>query len=427
MQKRMRIAASVLGLMLTLAALPASAATETPLVTPALAHLAADADMAKAGLVSGEITFTAADFARALNRAKVGAITVTALPPAAEGKLKLGSADVYAGQTVARAALDLLRFVPANAAVTTSAFSFTPDGAGYAIDCTLYLLPALNFAPTTAVADERALTVSTHRAIACHGSLPGYDPEGDALRYEIVNAPKKGSVTLTDPSHGDYRYTPLDGKTGRDSFTYVVRDRYGNYSAAETVEIEIVRPQTAVVFADMEGHWAHNAALTAVEAGLMQPKQLGDSYCFNPDEAVSRGEFLVMAMQAKGIDDLPTAASTGFADDAAIPAAMKGYVAAARELGYIRGRDTEAGAVFAPSETITRAEAAVMLGNILDAAVPVVKPSWNDAEAVPTWAEDALAAMSAMGVMKGTGSGAINASATLDRAQAATILCAMLG
>lgn len=426
MQTRTRFAATVLGAMLALAAIPASATPEAALVTPALAHLAEQADMAKAGLVDGEIAFTDADFARALNRARVGAITVTALPPAADGKLKLGNADVYAGQTVARAALDHLRFVPASRAVSSSQFTFMPDGAGYTIDCALYLLPTLNFAPTTATAAEQALTVSTHRSIACHGTLPGYDPEGDAMRYEIVDAPKKGSITLTDPAHGDYRYTPIAGKTGRDSFTYVIRDRYGNYSAAERVEIEIVRPQTAVVFADMDDHWAHNAALSAVEAGLMQPKRVGETYCFSPDEAVSRGEFLVMAMQARGIESLPAAATTGFADDASIPSAMKGYIAAARELGYIRGRETVNGTVFAPDETITRAEAAVMLGNLLDAAVPVVKPAWNDADAIPTWAEDALAAMSAIGVMKGSGSGTINATATLDRAQAATILCAIL-
>ncbi len=409
--------------MLVGAALPTGAAEP---VSPALALLAEESAMAKSGLQFGEISFSADDFARALNRSSVKSITVTSLPPAAEGKLKLGTVDVYAGQVIAQNSLELLRFVPAADAVTESAFTFSAEDSGYALTCALYLLPALNFAPTVELANENALTVSTHRAISCFGTLPAYDPEGDPLTYTIVSAPKKGSVILTDASSGDYRYTPTEGKTGRDSFRYVVRDKYGNYSAAATVSITITRPKTAVVFADMTDHWAHNAALTMVEAGIMQGRQLGSVVCFAPDETVSRGEFLVMAMNAAGITDLPMVLNTGFADDAAIPTAMKGYVAAAVELGYVRGRVVDGQSVFCPDDAITRAEAAVMLGNILDAAVPTVKPIFRDADSVPEWAYDALSALNAIGVMSGTGGGVIAANTTITRAQAAQILCAVM-
>lgn len=409
--------------MLTGAALPTGAAEP---VSPALALLAEEAAMAKSGLQFGEISFTADDFARALNRSSVKSITVTSLPPAAEGKLKLGTVDVYAGQVIARNSLELLRFVPAADAVTESAFTFSAENSGYALTCALYLLPALNFAPTVELASEHALTVSTHRAISCFGTLPAYDPEGDPLTYTIVSAPKKGSVILTDASSGDYRYTPTEGKVGRDSFRYVVRDKYGNYSAAATVSITITRPKTAVVFTDMTDHWAHNAALTMVETGIMQGRQIGSAVCFAPDETVSRGEFLVMAMNAAGITDVPTVIDTGFTDDVAIPSAMKGYVAAAVELGYVRGRMVDGQRVFSPDDAITRAEAAVMLGNILDAAVPTVKPIFRDADSVPEWAYDALSALNAIGVMSGTGGGIIAANAAINRAQAAQILCAVM-
>ena len=410
-------------LMVVVSTLPTGAAEP---LSPALTLLSAEASMAKAGLISEEISFSADDFARALNRSSVKAITVATLPPAAEGKLKLGSVDVYAGQVIARNSLNLLRFIPAADAVTESSFTFSTDGSGYALTCALYLLPALNFAPTVELADDNALTVSTHRAISCFGSLPAYDPEGDPLTYEIVSAPKKGSVILTDAANGDYRYTPAEGKTGRDSFRYVVHDKYGNYSAAATVSITITRPKTAMVFADMDGHWAHNAALTMAEEGLMQGRQIGNTVCFSPDETVSRGEFLVMAMHAAGITNVPAAQTTGFADDDAIPTAMKGYVATAVRMGYIQGRAAEGQKLFCPDDPITRAEAAVMLGNMLDAAVPTVKPVFRDADGVPEWAYDALSALNALGVMSGTGSGIIAANVTLTRAQAAQILCAVM-
>lgn len=158
----------------------------------------------------------------------------------------------------------------------------------------------------------------------------------------------------------------------------------------------------------------------------MQGRQVGSLVCFEPDKTVSRGEFLVMAMNAVGITDVPTVLDTGFADDEDIPATMKGYVAAAVELGYVQGRVVDGKSVFCPDDTITRAEAAVMLSNILEPAAPTVKPVFNDAAGVPEWAYDALSALNSMGVFKGTGSGMIAADTLITRAQAAQILCAVM-
>jgi hypothetical protein len=131
----------MLAVLLAAAVIPAGAHP----VSPALQLLAADAEMAKAGLQFGEIHFTADDFARALNRAKVNSVTVLSLPPEAEGKLMLGTTNVYAGQVIARGSLGLLRFVPAADAVTESAFTFCADGGDYAI--TVYGKDQKVFAP----------------------------------------------------------------------------------------------------------------------------------------------------------------------------------------------------------------------------------------------------------------------------------------
>lgn len=56
-------------------------------------------------------------------------------------------------------------------------------------------------------------------------------------------------------------------------------------------------------------------------------------------------------------------ASTGFADDEAIPKWAKGAVHAIRKFGMIDGRG---GNRFVPNETASRAEAAVMLVRMLE-------------------------------------------------------------
>jgi len=78
---------------------------------------------------------------------------------------------------------------------------------------------------------------------------------------------------------------------------------------------------------------------------------------FRPDEPISRAEMAVMIARALG-----TAGNSGdptaFADDADIPAWAKGAVEALRQLGIVQGREDNR---FAPGDTATRAEAAVVL------------------------------------------------------------------
>lgn len=90
------------------------------------------------------------------------------------------------------------------------------------------------------------------------------------------------------------------------------------------------------------------------------------SYFFDPDQPVSRAEFLTMAMQATGLEPLEDVTLTGFYDDEAIPTWAKGYVSSALKAGAIQGSlDQEGQPVFGSGETVTRGEATVMLDNLM--------------------------------------------------------------
>ena len=157
----------------------------------------------------------------------------------------------------------------------------------------------------------------------------------------------------------------------------------------------------------------------------MSGTQIGDGYYFQPDKAVSRSEFVVLAMQALGIREVNSLRTTGFADDDEIPVSMKGYIAAAHELEYINGSYVDARLCFLPDESITRAEAAVIVGRMLEVAVPVIAPTFSDAEDIPAWASNSLAALSSMGVMETSG-GKISANEIMTRGETAKMLSAML-
>ncbi len=396
-------------------------------VSPALDILANDLDFIKTGLINNDITFTADDFRNALGVSSFSSITITSLPRAASGKLYLKSTPVSVGQTISRRHIASLRFRAPDNGITDASFTFTcEDAGGYARTCVLHVIPEMNFAPTVSLVNERSLTIDTYRNITTYGSLKAADPENDSLTYVITKQPKKGILVLTDKSYGDFYYTPSLDYSGEDSFEYTVYDRYGNFSERATVSVHVLKPTTDVTYSDMEGHWAHNAAIKMAESGVMTGEEYGDSYVFHPDMVVSRGQFLVMAMAAAGFRIATPTFDTGFADDNDIPTQYKGYVAAAAELGFIKGVEEDGVLCFCPNNAITRAEAAVILNNILGAEVPAVKPVFADSTGVPAWAENALFALCEVGVLNGTGVGCISPYRTLNRSETAQMLASFM-
>ncbi len=369
-------------------------------VSPALCVLAEQNSMAMAGVKGNGIRLVGEDFARAMNLSRVSSVTVTQVPPLTDGELRVGSTVVNNGQTVSGGNLSLLTYVASSADIGSSSFRFRVGDSPVEMTCKLYMLDHVNQSPTISMAPEASLNVSTHRNIAVYGALSCYDPEGDDTIIEIVSYPKTGTLILTDRAAGEYTFIPGENYSGKDSFTYVARDIYGNYSASATVSLTVVKPSTSVTYADMANSPAYHAALTMTEEGIMSGSQIGSEQYFHPDRTVSRGEFLVMAMNAMGMSKVSPVSKTVFADDGEMSDSMRNYIAAAYELGYVQGEIAEDGTrCFCPNRAITRAEAAVMLGNMMNAAVPTVKPIYEDAAEIPAWASASLYSMHAMGVM----------------------------
>lgn len=405
--------------LLTAAALVTTAAA-APL-TPALQHIAQNAHMVKTGNSYTGILFTGADFENATDIADITSITITSLPAAADGVLYLGAVPVSVNQTISGKSLDNLKFAPASG-TTIASFTFTPDHT-YTVTCQMRITDEVNFSPVAA-SYEDTVAAWTQKDISCYGSLDAYDPEGDELLFEIVSYPKKGLLTLTDKTHGDFRYTPYANCSGSDSFTYRVRDSYGNYSDTATASVTVSRKNHSLVFSDMTEHWAHSAAIEMASAGIMDYTESENTAVFQPDGVVSREDFLVMVMRALGADLEKETAEirTVFADDSEISVANKPYVAAAYNAGIIRGREENGVLCFCPQDTITRAEAAVIMNSILGAEVPLSVALFTDNDVIPTWAQSALYALSDLGILRGTGAGAISPYSTINRAQAAQIL-----
>jgi len=262
------------------------------------------------------------------------------------------------------------------------------------------------------------LEFTTYRGVSFGGSLSAVSRSGEALCYELTTAPSKGKLSLNDD--GSFVYTPAEKERGRDYFGYRAIDSEGRRSQEATVIITLQKQKSAVSYADTRGLACGAAAQYLSECGAFTGAQIGGSYYFEPEETVSRGEFLAMTLEVCGIDLLSGVQKTGFSDDESIPDWLKGYVSTAVLNGVTQGKSSDAGLCFDADAPISRAEAAVMLSRCLKLGdVSYIETS----DTVPSWAFQAAANLSARG--------AVDMSAAFDcsltRAEAATMLCAAVG
>ena len=400
-------------------------------ISPAVEIIAAGSGMAKAGIAGKVISFSEDDFARAMNLARVDTLKFISVPETSDGVLLVGNTAVAAGQSITRANIGLLSYDPATDQSGKSSFEVSINGADYSVTCFLYMLSSPNANPNVENIAQTMVNVDGYSNTAVFGKLGAYDPEGDALTFQIVDLPDHGLVIMNDRTAGKYTYLPENGFSGRDSFTYVVYDKYGNYSSACTVSLKISTPSTSVVYADMVGNHANCAAIAMTEKGIMSGTQVGGLSYFQPDAEVSRVDFLVMAMNAAGITDLPSVSSSGFYDDSSISASALPYVAAAKQLGYVSGTADSAGNLcFAPNEKISRAEAALIVDNIINgksylASGQTSTTVFKDAYDIPTWAESSIETLNTLGILFDDG-GNINAKDIITKGQTAQMLNYMM-
>ena len=274
-----------------------SAEEAAPAVSPALSIISENSYVAVSAVADSTVNIEAEDLERALNLSYISCITVTKLPNRSEGILYIGNSEVQEGQTLSRANISRLNFEFVGENITQSSFCFTRDSLGYDITCNLFALKYVNSAP---IADDGgAVQTSTYKNISLYGKLKAFDKESDKIMFEVVKQPQNGILKMN--SDGEYVYTPKSGYIGNDSFKYVVADEYGNYSQLNEVKLKVEQQSSSLVFCDMSSDEYHVAAIDLAERGIMTASEVDGNYYFNPHTAVSRIEFLVMAMKAAGI------------------------------------------------------------------------------------------------------------------------------
>ena len=314
-------------------------------------------------------------------------ICITALPDPAVGTVMLGSRVLQAGDILAAAQLDHMTFLPVRSDSDQQAqVTYLPiydDKVAPAATMTISIRGKKDQAP---VADDSAM--ETYKNLANTGKLKVSDPEGGALTFTVIRAPKRGEVAIRED--GTFTYTPKKNKVGTDSFTYTATDAGGNVSREATVTVQILKPSGKQQYSDTMGKDYRFAAEWMKNTGLFIGETVNGEQYFQPEKTVTRGEFTAMLVKSLGITTEEDADYTGFTDD--IPSWLKPYLAAAMRSGLTAGWPH--GNTFGANEPITGAEAALMLQNALDMPVSV---STENSDA-PQWAAAAMTAMAENGI-----------------------------
>lgn len=342
-------------------------------------------------------------------------VCITQLPDTAAGTVMLGNRVICTGDILTAQQLEQMTFCPLQTDVDRDAVvTFLPIYNNRVETSATTVISIRGKQDNAPVAEDFAL--ETYKNLPNQGQLKVSDPEGQALTYSLVRKPKRGEVTLG--ADGSFEYTPKKNKVGVDSFTYTATDPAGNVSREATVTIQILKPTDAKQYTDTVGQDCRFAAEWMRNTGLFVGETVGNEICFQPEKAVSRGEFLAMVVEAL---DIPAQDVSYNAVPADTPHWLRPYLAAAIRSGLTAGLPATDTGSFDAGQPITGAEAAVMLQNVLDLTVSqqtleaVESAATAIKEEVPAWASSSLTAMADNGIL-------LIAEETMNRGQVAKLL-----
>ena len=334
-------------------------------------------------------------------------ICITALPEASHGTITLGARVLRPGDILTAQQVSQMTFTPLRSEEDLSAqVEYLPIYENHVAPCSTMTLAIRGKEDKAPIAEDMA--AETYKNLELQGNLKVRDPEGQSLTYTVTRQPRRGSVTIG--ADGSFTYTPKKNKVGVDSFVFTATDPAGKVSREATVTITILKPTDARQYSDTKGTSCRFTAEWMKNAGIFSGENLAGNPCFNPQQEVTRGEFVTMLVKALEIPAEPDIALTGYSDE--IPQWLQPYLAAAVRSGLTANLPDQN--VFGADVVITGAEAAVMLQNALDLKVEVLEPASSQEETSPVWARAALQALSTREITLGTGA--------LTRSQAADAL-----
>ncbi|WP_260405617.1 S-layer homology domain-containing protein [Paenibacillus sp. 598K] len=321
------------------------------------------------------------------------------------------------------------------------------------------LLPSLAYAEeasfsltvdndSPAIGQTFQVTVTGDRLTDMYGYEINLTFDTSQLRYVKAETKVPGFSVPLEPKGGDlvFAHTKVGkvaGESGKVILATITFEATGTSTepaAVALTEVELVKSdltatnhvtnaklsvtpvakKPAVVFTDLDGHWAKQEIERAAGLGFVNGYPDGT---FRPQNAVTRAEFIAMIARAM---ELPPSgvAATDFADQEAIPDWAKPSIAEAQAAGVITGYED---GTFRPHSLINRTEMVAMVVRALDLTLDEgAQPSFADTDSIGAWAQPYVAAAAEAGLVNGRGNNQFVPAANTTRAEAVVLILRML-
>lgn len=286
-------------------------------------------------------------------------ICITDLPDSSAGTILLGRRVLQPGDILTADQVSQMTFSPLRTeSDSAAAVGYLPIYRDHVAPAAAMTIGIRGKEDQPPVAEDSA--AETYKNLETTGKLKVSDPEGMALTFTVTRQPRRGTVAIQED--GSFTYTPKKNKVGVDSFVYTATDPAGKVSREATVTVTILKPTDAIQYTDTLGRECRFAAEWMRHTGIFVGEQLAENPCFAPDREVTRGEFVTMLVKTLDIPTDEELAVTGYTDET--PLWLQPYLAAAIRSGLTAGLSDQE--TFGANLPITRADAQIMLNNVLD-------------------------------------------------------------
>ncbi|CAM4275891.1 Ig-like domain-containing protein [Paenibacillus tarimensis] len=238
------------------------------------------------------------------------------------------------------------------------------------------------------------------------------------IRTAQAITPRQSGMVWLDPQTGILSYAPTK-MTQTDGYTLIT------FKSKISSSFAAVKGTTT--YKDVEKHWGRNDVLLMVNKFVAEGKTAS---AFEPDKAITRGEFA--AYISKGLGLAGDKAAAAKFKDVNTATTMAAYIGAASKAGIIQGYTD---GTFKPNAPITREQIAAMLVRAANTAgkdltlsgtTLSVLSRFKDRTSISPWAQVDIAKAVSSELINGTSSTVFSPKSNATRAQAAVMIKRLL-
>ncbi|WP_053373807.1 Ig-like domain-containing protein [Paenibacillus sp. FJAT-27812] len=235
--------------------------------------------------------------------------------------------------------------------------------------------------------------------------------------YQSVDT-SKAAVVWFDPTTGGLSYVPTELTTSSGKTTATFK-RKGNSSYALVTN--------SASFSDLANHWAAANIHTLSRKFIVEGRTASK---FEPNKAITRGEFATYIAKGLGLSSDKTAAARF--KDVNTNTTMGAYIGAASAAGIVAGNTD---GTFKPNNPITRQEMAVMMIRAASVAGLTVQlpqsassylQKYTDRGKVGAWAQSDVAKSIYIGVISGKTAATLSPQTNATRAEGSVMILRLL-